>query len=196
MRLLFLCLLVATSLTASAAGSLADLQEKAAQGVPTAQLDLGTKYLFGEGVKKDPAAAVKWLQLAAEYGDKNPSWFLRSVTFAALGIAYEKSGGEKNIQEAIKWYTKSAMLNDARGMAGLSRIFSDGEGVPKDFVAGLAWMYVAADSGNPGTVNNDGIKLAISGLENKAGADGVALARKKSSELTAEIKANSAAGQQ
>jgi TPR repeat protein len=190
MRLLFLCLLTITSLTASAADSLADYQEKAAQGDPAAQLELGTKYLFGEGVAKDPGMALKWLQQAAEYGDKNPSWFLRSGAFAALGIAYENSGGVKNIEQAVKWYTKSAMLNDPRGMAGLSRIYSDGEGVPKDVVAGLAWMYVAAGSGAPGTVDNHGVELAISHLENEAGADGVALARKKCSELTAKIKAS------
>jgi hypothetical protein len=49
-------------------------------------------------------------------------------------------------------------------------------------------MYVAAGSGAPGTVDNSGIKLAISDLENKASADGVVLARKKCSELTAKIK--------
>ena len=79
------------------------------------------------------------------------------------------------------------MLNDPRGMTALSRIYSNGEGVPKDVVLGLAWMYVAAGSGAPGTVDNDGIKLAMSYLENKAGADGVVLARKKCSELTAKI---------
>ena len=172
--------------------SLPDLQEKAAQGDPAAQLELGGKYLFGDGVAGDTETALKWSQLAAEYADKNPSWFLRSTAFAALGTTYENSGGGENIQEAIKWYFKSAMLNDPRGMTALSRIYSDGEGVPKDVVAGLAWMYVAASSGAPGTVDNSGIRLAISNLENKAGADDVALARKKGSELTAKIKDESA----
>jgi len=175
-------------LTASAASSLADLQEKAAQGDPAAQLELGGKYLYGEGVAKDLGTALKWSQQAAEYADKNPSWHLKSVAFATLGTVYENNGGVKNIQEAIKWYFKSAMLNDPRGMTALSRIYSNGEGVPKDVVVGLAWMYVAAGSGAPGTVDNSGIQLAISDLENKAGADGVVLARKKCSELTAKIK--------
>jgi TPR repeat protein len=168
--------------------SLADLQEKAAHGDPAVQLELGGTYLFGDGVANDPEMAVKWLQQAAEYADKHPSWPLRSVAFAALGIACENNGGVKNIQEAIKWYFKSAMLNDPRGMTALSRIYSHGEGVPQDVVLGLAWMYVAAGSGAPGTADNDGIKIALSVLENKAGADGVALARKKCSELTAKIK--------
>ena len=175
-------------LNASAASSLADLQKKAAQGDPAAQLELGGKYLYGEGVAKDPETALKWSQQAAEYADKNPSWYLKSVAFAILGNVYENDGGVRNIQEAIKWYFKSAMLNDARGMIPLSRIYSHGEGVPKDVVAGLAWMYVAAGSGGPGIADNSGITLAISDLENKAGADGVVLARKKCSELTAKIK--------
>ena len=168
--------------------SLADLQEKAAQGDPAAQLELAGRYLFGDGVAEDPRTALKWSQQAAEYADKNSSWHSRSVAFAALGMVYENDGGAENIQPAIKWYFKSAMLNDPRGMAALSRIYSNGEGVPRDVVAGLAWMYVAAGSGAPGTVDNDGIKMAISFLENKAGADGVVLARKKCSELTAKIK--------
>jgi TPR repeat protein len=108
------------------------------------------------------------LQQAAEYADKNPSWILKSTAFAALGAAYENNGGVKNISEAIKWNTKSAMLNDPRGMASLCRIYSNGEGVPRDVVLGLAWMYVAAGSGAPGTVDNSGIQLAISDLESKA----------------------------
>jgi hypothetical protein len=169
--------------------SLADLQKKAAQGDPAVQLELGGKYLFGDdSVAKDSRTALKWLQQAAEYADKYPSWYWRSIAFAALGMAYENNGGVKSLREAIKWYYKSAMLNDPRGMTALSRIYSHGEGVPQDVVAGLAWMYVAAGSGAPGTVDNSGIKLALSYLENKAGTDGVVLARKKCSELTAKIK--------
>jgi TPR repeat protein len=187
-RLFFLCVLTISCLTARAASSLADLQEKAALGDPAVQLELAGKYLFGEGVAKDPGTALKWSQEAAEYADKNPSWHLRSVAFAALGIAYENNGGVKNIQEAIKWYLKSAMLNDPQGMTSLGRIYSKGEGVPQDVVSGLAWMYVADASGAPGTADNNGIELAIADLEEKAGADGVVLARKKASELTAKIK--------
>ena len=187
-RLFFLYLLAMSCLTASAASSLADLQEKAALGDPAAQLELGGKYLYGEGVAKNPGMAVRWSQQAAEYADKNPSWYLKSVAFATLGMAYENSGGVKNIQEAIKWYFKSAMLNDPRGMTALSRIYSNGEGVPKDVVVGLAWMYVAAGSGAPGTIDNSSIQLATSDLENKAGADGVVVARKKCNELTAKIR--------
>ena len=179
----------------SAASSLVDLREKAAQGDPAAQLQLGSKYLYGSGVAQDLGTAAKWLQQATAYAGKNPSWYLRSAAFTALGIAYENNVKAKSTQEAIKWYFKSAMLNDPRGMAALSRIYSYGEGVPKDAVAALAWMYVAAGSGAPGTADNGGIKLAIPYLENKAGADGVVLARKKCGEWTSQIKNGATTGE-
>jgi TPR repeat protein len=51
-KLFVLCVFTITCLTASAASSLADLQENAVQGDPAAQLELGSKYLYGDGVPK------------------------------------------------------------------------------------------------------------------------------------------------
>ena len=83
------------------------------------------------------------------------------------------------------------LLNDGRAMARLSIIYTWGaDGVPKDLTEALAWMYVQEGFGGPGIDGNDNFKLAITILEGKTGKDGVILARKKSDELTAEIKGN------
>ena len=43
----------------------------AEQGHARAQHHLGIRYLKGEGVKKDPVAALMWLTLSARAGDKS-----------------------------------------------------------------------------------------------------------------------------
>jgi hypothetical protein len=43
-------------------------KQRAAAGAPTAQYDLGMRYLNGDGVEKDPALAKKWLTAASTNG--------------------------------------------------------------------------------------------------------------------------------
>jgi TPR repeat protein len=43
-----------------------EIKAKAAQGDAVAQNELGTRYLRGQGVAKDPAEAVKWFRKAAD----------------------------------------------------------------------------------------------------------------------------------
>lgn len=188
-----LCLsLIALSSTLADA-DIESLLKKGAEGDPMSQLTLGEKYLDGEGVPKDAVKAVEWLKKAADYrpGD-DTIWPWRSLAFALLGQAYETGAGMQNLAEAVKFYRESAMLNDPRGMMALSRIYSGRtypikDTIPNDDVEALTWVYVAANSGAPGTVNNDGIKLAIDNLESKVGDSGIALAKQKSQELAVEI---------
>jgi len=167
-----------------------NLQKKAEEGDAYSQLDLGTDYLYGsKGVSKDSAKAVEWL-LKASNGFPHNTW-LRCFAFFEIGIAYEDVSTTKTPPEAVEWYLKAAMLNDPRAMGGLSRIYERGaDGVPRDIIEALAWMYVMAESGNPGTIDNDGIKLGISHLERQTDEKGALLARKRCDEITAEIKKN------
>ena len=44
-------------------------KKRAAAGAPTAQYDLGMRYLNGDGLEKNPELAQKWLQAAATNGN-------------------------------------------------------------------------------------------------------------------------------
>jgi uncharacterized protein len=64
--LLVLCCVSAEEITKEDIGRIRALAE---QGDATAQLNLGVRYDFGEGVPEDDAEAVKWYRKAAEQGD-------------------------------------------------------------------------------------------------------------------------------
>jgi hypothetical protein len=44
-------------------------KQRAEEGFPSAQYELGVRYLKGDGVEKDAMAARKWLSRAAKQGD-------------------------------------------------------------------------------------------------------------------------------
>ena len=52
------------------------LKESAAQGNPIAQIELGEKYLHGDGVPKDDIKAVEWYQKSAAQGNKQAQYEL------------------------------------------------------------------------------------------------------------------------
>jgi TPR repeat protein len=45
-------------------------KKRAEHGSPSAQYDLGVRYLTGDGVERNPALARKWLQAAATNGNR------------------------------------------------------------------------------------------------------------------------------
>lgn len=77
------------------------LLEQAESGDPAVWYDLAIRYLEGDGVERDPAQAVHWLEQAAEDGD------LRAMD--VLGRCYLLgSSGEKDPARAIELYRQAA----------------------------------------------------------------------------------------
>lgn len=125
--------------------------EKAAlTGLASAQSLLGLCYYKGSGVTTNRAEALKWFQMGASQGDMigeyylailyqkggpstNDTESLRYCRMAAeqglspaqykLGFMLEKGiGCSANLEEAIRWYTKSASHGDERARRALSRL--------------------------------------------------------------------------
>ena len=70
-------------------------------GHTKAQLELGTMYYQGLGVKVDKKRAAHWWKEAAESGDAEAQFL--------TGSNYERGDGvKKSMDQAIKWYEKSA----------------------------------------------------------------------------------------
>ena len=170
------------------------LLSEAEQGNPLSQIDVETSYLYGEkGISKDAGQAIVWCGRAATYAEKHPDWPWRSLAFCLLGNAYEASGDATNALHAIEWFRKSALLNDARGMMGLCRIYEGRTSLPgcgpfKNETEALAWVYVDSRSGNPGSQGNRSIELEQAFLEKSIGVDRVLQAKARAEELIAEIK--------
>jgi TPR repeat protein len=132
----------------------------AAQGSAQAQNNLGVAYTNAQGVAQDYQEALKWCRLAATQGyaqaQKN------------LGVMYEDGlGVAQDSQEAAKWYQLAhaqelkqqaadgsiissgnwtATSNDAFFNVGI--MFSNGEGLSKDYVQAYKWFTLSAARGN------------------------------------------------
>jgi hypothetical protein len=79
--------------------ALALWQPLAEQGQVDAQFNLGTIYLYGDGVSKNDEQAIKWFRLAAEQGDRSAQQQLGAMILNGQGIA-------ANPEEGYRWINK------------------------------------------------------------------------------------------
>jgi len=91
------------------------LLEKLATSTPPdaiAMVNLGVRYMDGEGVTRDFKKAIALFQQAADL--KN------DIAMCNLGIAYEQGEGvEKNLDLAIEWYLKAVAVNSRNAVGSL-----------------------------------------------------------------------------
>ncbi len=103
------------------------LRQRAEEGDPAAQNQLGTCYYDGDGVEQDYAEAVKWFRKAAEQGF---AWGQYN-----LGECYYKGKGvEQDYAEAVKWYRKAAEQGHVKAQEQLKEV----ENKPEE----LNWLIV------------------------------------------------------
>ena len=151
---------------------MSDLQKLAMRGNIEAQLILGTKYHYGEGVLRDEARAFKWYLKAANQGDSRAQsniglmyatgegvgqddgraaeWYLKAAKQGNvnaqfnLGTMYDTGRGiHQSYTEAAKWFLKAAKQRDTESQFNLSLMYLRGEGVKKDHVQAYKWVYLA-----------------------------------------------------
>ena len=119
---------------------LASLEALAKNNDPKAQLYLGNRYCFGEGVEQDYQKGVGWYKKSAEKED--------AVAQNNLGVCYNKGYGVKqNYQEAVKWYRKSAEQGNASAQYCLGVCYDKGEGVKQDDQEAVGWYKKSAKEG-------------------------------------------------
>lgn len=115
----------------------ADLRERAEAGAPGAQRDLGSEYLFGTSVPRDPDEAVAWYRRAAEQGHLEARLDIASLYAHGTGVPRDEA-------EAARWYRAAAEQGDAYAQTELGILYSEGRGVDQDDVAAYMWLGVAA----------------------------------------------------
>jgi TPR repeat protein len=130
---------VAQPTPSNAAGA---IRQRADQGDPEAQFELGTLYDSGVNVEQNSAEAVRWYLKAAEQGNALAEVNLGSMYLAGKGII-------KNLAEAVRWYSKAADQGEASGQFALGMMYSRGEGVPKNDSEALQLYRKAAERGFP-----------------------------------------------
>lgn len=98
-------------------------RKAAEQGNADGEFGLGSMYASGEGIKKDPAEALKWITLAAEKGHTGAVKALaHAYLFGTLGLD-EKA---RNDEKATRWIKLAAENGDIDSIEGLAKAYRSG----------------------------------------------------------------------
>ncbi len=166
------------------------IRESAGKGNSHAQFCLGVFHFNGTVVEKDRAKAIDWawkaavnrleaaqlwIRAAAEEGDS------RAQTTVGFAVSIGAAGFQKDYPEAAKWYRRAAEQGSADGQHSLSKLYSSGQGVPKDDIEALAWANLAAASGEAAMVD---WRDRIEGI---LGRESTLLAQQRSRQILHEI---------
>ena len=133
--------LVSTKGAAPKWKNLAELQQFAAKGDPQACLELGTRYMEGDGVPQDTARAIPLFEQAAKGGVAN-AWF-------KLGKIYHDGVGvTTDYGQAMDYFILAARANVTEAQHNIGAMLVSARGVKRDYIEGLAWLIVATKSGD------------------------------------------------
>jgi TPR repeat protein len=116
------------------------LQTAARENNSVALYAIGTWYLFGRYVKKNPSEAVKYFLQAIE-GNNSDAYY-------DLAVCYEKGVGiKKNKKAAFECYLNAALLGDKQSLYAVGRCYFYGIGAPKNMHIGEIWLKHAELNG-------------------------------------------------
>ncbi|MBO6520325.1 MAG: sel1 repeat family protein [Rhodospirillales bacterium] len=114
------------------------LEHDARAGDREAAFVLGTLYLNGDGVIRNPAMAAGWLRRAAEAGHTSAAF--------NLGNAYRLGlGTPQNIATAMNWYERAANGGSAEAAYTLGTMLRLGDQVRRDYNRAIVWLEIAAE---------------------------------------------------
>jgi localization factor PodJL len=117
----------------------AGLKQAAASGDPVATFELASRTAEGRGVPRDPIAAAKLFEKAAEKG--------LAPAMYRVGNVYEKGvGAPRDLELAKNWYRRAADSGNVRAMHNLAVLVAEGSGKP-DYPAALGLFQRAAEQG-------------------------------------------------
>ena len=125
----------------------------AAKSDSYAQLQIGSIYYEGLGVKQDYTEAVRWFSLAAAQGLADAQ--------TNLGLCYSKGEGVvQDYAEALRWYKLAAAQGNLTGQFNLGASYAKGEGVPTNYIRAHMWFNLAAARGDADSAKNRDIAAA------------------------------------
>jgi TPR repeat protein len=144
--------------------NLARLLEKSKAGDPLAQYTLGEKLLRGEGIARDGAQAIQWLQESAKRGNKAAQLELGKLYSGAAGIAKDNvqaytwltllaSQGDSEAQSLVRQLTPELTSAEiARVRWNLGEMYRQGIGVPQNHTIAYTWYVLAEAAGEKRSV--------------------------------------------
>ena len=112
----------------------------AEHGDDLAAMDLAAMLDQGNGVPRDPVAALHWYTVAAEHG-------LPEAQFD-VGIMLDSGRGtDRDVAAAATWYARAASHQHRRAQYNLGQLYAAGEGVPRNPAVARVWYKLAAANG-------------------------------------------------
>jgi TPR repeat protein len=137
----------------------ADLFRRAAEkGHVLAGLRYGLALSEGNGVKRDPAAAQRWLMQAHQSGIPEAALALADLA-ARTPASRDKAANEQVVKSALSWYEMAAHGGVPSAQFKLANAYFAGVGVPRDPVQAQQWYTRAAQQGLPQAQHALGIML-------------------------------------
>jgi TPR repeat protein len=137
----------------------ADLYRRAAEkGNALAGLRYGLALSEGNGVKRDPVAAQRWLMQAQESGIPEAALAMGDMA-ARTPATRDKATNEKIVQSALSWYQGAANAGVPSAQFKLANAYFAGVGVPRDPAQAVLWYSRAAQQGLPQAQHALGIML-------------------------------------
>jgi TPR repeat protein/FixJ family two-component response regulator len=125
----------------------------------------GEACYYGEGVRKNPAEAVKWFRWAALRG------FARAQCW--LGYCYQHylSGVTRDVADSVRWLQKAARQGEMTAEYNLGICCEGGLGVSKDTDQMVMWYRRAAERGHLGAHFRLGMHYTTLARTGRLGAD-------------------------
>jgi len=113
----------------------------AEMGLIDAIRDLGNRYQFGDGVKKNLSESINWFKKGSVLGD--------SISSFLVSYAYSRGKGvEKDEKESHLWAIKAAEQGHVSSMAFVANNYLYGLSVDVNYKKALFWANQASDNGN------------------------------------------------
>ncbi|MEZ5647679.1 MAG: hypothetical protein R3E60_01735 [Alphaproteobacteria bacterium] len=128
--------------------ALRQLEPAASAGDAEAQLLIGSLYLHGHGVRRDPDKAITYITRSAEQGQIEAQTLLGFIYY--YGTGYATDDRFRDFEKAVTWATKAANNGDNFAQYLLSRMYEAGVGTSPDREKALEWSRKAAEKGNAG----------------------------------------------
>jgi len=117
------------------------LTSDAERGSLAAEIELGARYMTGDGVPRDLAAAAHWYEKAAQRGEPNAQ--------NQIGYFYQSGiGVPKDVGRAMHWYQLSAASGDASALLNMGVLYFTGTGIKKDVSYAASVFENAVRKGN------------------------------------------------
>ncbi|WP_035358894.1 tetratricopeptide repeat protein [Edaphobacter aggregans] len=139
---LLACVLYLPSLHAlSPQENLMKITSDAEHGSLSAEIELGARYMTGDGVPRDLTAAAHWYEKAAQRGEPNAQNQIGYFYQAGIGVP-------QDLGRAMHWYQLSAANGDASALVNMGVLYITGTGVKKDVAHAASIFENAARKGN------------------------------------------------